>query len=633
MLKLYRSTAAFLSIFTFTSSSYAIDNINDPVGEAVSIISQVPDNSHVKYYNANYWRSNEEEVQNENKLPSLAELRQQVIEQEKRILIDFSQISDDQIRADMHGNVRKTYGVGFSNNFIIISKHKGELLFTSFDKPDKIDLTLLDAPKDTHLKTSEKSDPEIKALDGKETKTLPHIAFYLNVNRVISDDECTFVNSSLWKKKGTRPFCQDAHISLIYRVNLMRSLQYGVVGSATPNAKIVRISLDDESTGAGIHLNDKLNYQVSEFLNSKPNSYFREWSTDAVAQDYRFNFNTSNDKAQVLKTIPANNINADYEHREISEFELGISAEGEVDKKGPKAKLEASASYKQSRWLTYKTKDYGIERSTKNDQNVSFMWNREQYATAASLLNRKTDAIWVNTYPVDVNRINPISFASFVPKVDVIYKASPKEVGTTDFKIDSSVNIRPIYNAAYSHYYVIGGHQSYHGFENNIRRRVNKLASFTVDWDHPVFTGGQPVNLQLASFNNRCIEVANDGTLSANNCNNQASQQSFIYDQLGRYVSAAEPELCLDGESLTALKPCNQNLSQRWEWKGDSDELTNVYTREVLGHDTKSGTLGLYVTGNEGVSLHTITSYTDLFTQPATINSATDKQGFVESLR
>ncbi|MBF4382146.1 leukocidin family pore-forming toxin, partial [Vibrio anguillarum] len=68
---------------------------------------------------------------------------------------------------------------------------------------------------------------------------------------------------------------------------------------------------------------------------------------------------------------------------------------------------------------------------------------------AESMMNRSTDAIWVNTYPVDTNRINPIGYASFVPKMDVIYKAAPNATGITEFTIDSSVNIRPIYNGAY----------------------------------------------------------------------------------------------------------------------------------------------------------------------------------------
>ncbi|MCG6282578.1 leukocidin/hemolysin toxin family protein, partial [Vibrio diabolicus] len=143
----------------------------------------------------------------------------------------------------------------------------------------------------------------------------------------------------LWKSdKGRRSFCHDANISLIYRVNLERSLQYGIVGSATPDAKIVRISLDDDSTGAGIHLNDQLSYRQFGADYVTLDAYFREWSTDAIAQDYRFAFNASNNKAQVLKTFPASNVNANFERKEVSGFELGVSGGVEADSKGPKGK-------------------------------------------------------------------------------------------------------------------------------------------------------------------------------------------------------------------------------------------------------------------------------------------------------
>src|SRR5690606_41153628 len=66
-----------------------------------------------------------------------------------------------------------------------------------------------------------------------------------------------------------------------------------IVGSATPDAKIVRISLDDDSTGAGIHLNDQLSYRQFGADYVTLDAYFREWSTDAIAQDYRFAFNAS----------------------------------------------------------------------------------------------------------------------------------------------------------------------------------------------------------------------------------------------------------------------------------------------------------------------------------------------------
>ncbi|MEK6213126.1 MAG: leukocidin family pore-forming toxin, partial [Vibrio fluvialis] len=411
---------------------------HDPVGAAVSILSQVSDSSQVNYYNAQYWQANDTDM------PTLAQLRQFVVQEKQRILMDFSQIENSEERAVMQAQFRQQYGMSFSSLFVLVTEHKGELLFTPFDAADDVNPALLEAPA---AKRVRRSLSDTQRVSGGEANTLPHVAFYINVNRAISDEECTFDNSWLWKSdKGRRSFCHDANISLIYRVNLERSLQYGIVGSATPDAKIVRISLDDDSTGAGIHLNDQLSYRQFGADYVTLDAYFREWSTDAIAQDYRFAFNASNNKAQVLKTFPASNVNANFERKEVSGFELGVSGGVEADSKGPKGKLEARASYSQSRWLTFNTQDYRIERSTKNAQNISFSWARQQYATAESLLNRSTDALWVNTYPVDVNRINPIGYASFVPKMDVIYKASPSESGSTEFVIDSSVNIRPIYN-------------------------------------------------------------------------------------------------------------------------------------------------------------------------------------------
>ncbi|UTZ42908.1 leukocidin family pore-forming toxin [Vibrio campbellii] len=602
MPKFNRSAIAIMTILSAISSPTLLANINEPSGEAANIISQAADSHAMKYYNAADWQAED------NALPSLAELRDLVINQQKSVLFDFSQNTDADGQAEMQAQFRKTYGVGFANQFIFITEHKGELLFTPFEHSEEVDPKLLEAPLTT------RSGLKSTAPTNSETSTLPHVAFYISVNRPISDEECTFDNSWLWKdEKGSRPFCKDANISLIYRVNLERSLQYGIVGSATPNAKIVRISLDDDSSGAGIHLNDQLSYRRFGASYTTLDAYFREWSTDAIAQDYRFVFKTSNNKAEILETFPIDNLNVKYEKRKQSGFELGVTGGAEVSEDGPKAKLEARASITQSRWLTYNTQDYRVERNAKNAQTVSFTWNRQEYATAESLLNRSTDALWVDTYPVDVNRISPLSYASFVPKMDVIYKASDTETGSTDFIIDSSVNIRPIYNGAYKHYYVVGAHQSYHGFENSPRRRITKSASFTVDWDHPVFTGGRPVNLQLASFNNRCVQVDAQGRLTANTCDDQQSAQSFIYDQLGRYVSASNTELCLDGAALDVLQTCNQNLTQRWEWRKNTDELTNVYSGESLGHDKQTGELGLYASSNDAVSLRTITAYTNVF--------------------
>ncbi|MCY9843143.1 leukocidin family pore-forming toxin [Vibrio caribbeanicus] len=600
-----RKTLGAIAVMSGLMFNTAQAEIHQPQGSAVGMLSGLQDSSQINYVNANYWLIGDDTP------PTLAAIRDKVINQKLRYFVDFSLIQGQQQKAHANALLRKSLGLAFDKDFLIISEHKGELLFTPLDNKDDPNINLLDAAKEK-LSRQRRSLANNRPGTVVETNSLPHVSFYLTVNKSISDSECTFPNSHLWDK-GERVFCDNPNISLIYRVNLERSLQYGTTGSATPDAKIVRISLDDDTTGSGIHLNDELDYHFSKAGYVTLDAYFRDWSTDAIAQDYQFEFNASNNKAEILKTFPRENLNSEFQVRDVSGFTLGVSGSLEGSSDGPKGKLEASASYNQSRWITFNTYDYRVERSTKNPQNIRFKWDRDQYKTAESLLSKWTNPLWNEDYPLDTQLINSIGYASFVPKMDIIYKAAPDETGTTEFTIDSSVNIRPIYNGAYKHYYVVGGHQSYHGFENGVRRRVSKSANFTVDWEHPVFTGGRPVNLQLGSFNNRCVEVGNDNTVSTSECDETKTSQSFIFDQLGRYVSAINVNKCLDGNSLEQLKTCNSNLSQRWEWEKDSDRLTNIFSHQQLGHNKTTGELGLFSGEDDQVSLRTITSYTNVF--------------------
>ncbi|MGY5538182.1 leukocidin family pore-forming toxin [Vibrio brasiliensis] len=585
---------AILASLAFINTAQA--NINEPQGRAVQMLSSLQDSSQVRYFNADYW------LTNENNIPSMKTANDDILNQNHRYLVDFSMIEDEEQKQQAKSMLRQQIGLTFDSDFLIVSRYKGKLMFSPVDSEDDPNVSNLELSTETDTSSFVRSE---------NTAALPHVAFYLNVNRRITFDECRFQKSRLFGSPNTKKYlCSYPNISLIYRVSLARSLQYGTTGSATPDAKIVRISLDDESSGAGINLNNKLDtHRTYNRTSATSNAYDTEWVTDAIAEDYRFTFNASNSKAQVLKTFPRSNINSQYEVREVSGFELGISGNLE----NAKRKLEAKASYNQSRWLTFNTSDYRVERNTNGPRNITFKWNREQFRTAASLMNKRTDTVFVwDRYPVDLNRISPISYSGFVPKMDVIYKANANETGTTRFTIESSVNMRPFYHGRYYHYYFFGNHFSYHSFEDTPRRRVGVNTSFTVDWTHPVFTGGRPVNLQLASFNNRCIQTSSNGTLSTRNCLSNSAQQSFIYDQFGRYVSTTNKK-CLDGESLGRLQPCAMKLSQRWEWLENSDNLNNVFFDQKLGHDKTTGNLGLYNYDDSQVSVRTMTSFTNLF--------------------
>ena len=457
--------------------------------------------------------------------------------------------------------------------------------------------------------------------DSKEDddQTVPNIAFYLNIQYQIPSSKSTFYNSTLWHKKGERNFCDNPHISLIFQVNLQRSLTYGTSGGSTPDAKIVRISADENTGGAGIHLNDSLSWKEYYAPYTTLDAYFREWSSSAIAKDYTVNINASSGKASVLKTCPANNVNHEYSFTDMSGFTLGITGGVEGDKNGPKAKLEASASYTQSRSISFETHDYKMERFTDGPQNIRFTFSREQYPVASSLLNRGTDALWVDTFPADLSRVHAMGYASFVPKLDVVYSASPNETGKTDFSVEASVQIMPIYHGAYKHYYVVGAHQSYHGsgFDKEGNRALTTKV-FTVDWEHPVFTGGRPVNLQSTAYPDKCIEVDSSGNIALKTGDITSAAQSFIYDNLGRYISTTNLNMCLDGSNLNKLQPSSTSLTQRWQWQEGTNYLTNVYSNKKLGVDTTTGMLGLYDGDSGTINTNIVTAFTELFSAAST---------------
>ncbi len=121
---------------------------------------------------------------------------------------------------------------------LIITKHKGELMFSPIDGDDDPSIALLETNDNIDL--TERIE---EVLSKDEHKSLPHLSFYLKVNRNITPQECTFRSSTMWHERGKRRYCESANISLIYRVNLQRSFAYGAGGTETPDAKIVRISL------------------------------------------------------------------------------------------------------------------------------------------------------------------------------------------------------------------------------------------------------------------------------------------------------------------------------------------------------------------------------------------------------
>ncbi len=557
-------------------------------------------------------------------------LRHYVIDDGEKYLIDVVDRQSSRSVAEMRKAVQNLFGIAFDQDRLLVSRYKEQMLYTPYNSQDDITLpALIENLDEIDRRDQARSLRGYRAASGTDEQTsLPHLAFYINMFHPMTNEECTFPVSYVWPDTGTANFCERGNISLIYRVNWERSLQYGTTGSATPDAKIVRITLDDDVSGAGIHLNSRLGHRDTKPGYTGVNSWYRDWSTDVYAQSYELAIRASNDKAAILKTTPSSNINPQYEKTETSGFSLGVSAElgTENTREGAKGLLIPIAAYEQNRTLTFNTEEYSIQKATPSDREVLFTWERSEYASRDSLLSKGTDPVFDSyvTYPVDTSKISPIAYSNFTPRFDVIYKASSEETGTTTFYLDTTVQARPLYTGAFLYFYLIGAHVAYEAFEtDHLDQYITAHAGFTVDWNHPVFTGGYPVNLQLGSFNNLCLSYDNDFNLSPQECSLISKHQAFIYDAMGRYLSTLDTTMCLDSDDLTKLNRCDARLSQRWQWLEDSDHLQNMLSCHLLAHSTDTAVLmmtpiTLADADNKDLTLsrRTLTSFSSIYNIP-----------------
>jgi len=556
-------------------------------------------------------------------------MQHDITELGKQYFIDFSTAPSPAAKEALRKQFQEIVGIKFLTDWLVISEHKGELMYSPLSSSD---YTLLE-------RVVRRPNPTPHPRSGTGTGAtldsgLPHYSQYININRPITSEECRFRKT--WNSAdGYMTFCENAYISLIYRVNWMRSLQHGTSHSMTPDAKLVRISLDADSPGAGINLNQRMQFTqvrlqipgtVETGLAYSPFAYV--YTSSAIAKDYSFSIEASNSTASILKALPESNLNAAYNHELTSSLEVGATMSSD-----PKALLQAQATYTQSRALSYDTQDYQVARLTEGARKITFNWEREQYPTGESLVANSTSYLsGAGNTPLDVDKISPISYKNFVPNFDVIYFASPQAEGSTDFTIKSSVNLWPITAAARRE--SAAGLLPYYSFHSREPwqqyKRVEELTTFSVDWDNPIFTGGRPVNLQLGSFNNRCLSGMNDGSLKVEECNLKSKNQSFIFDNLGRYFNV-QLKTCLDASHLNKLQPCGSNLSQRWNWQSDSDHLENKFKQQNLAYDKwkvmnpvaqafGSGLIMTEKTTSESdsvVSMRFISVFTDVF-RPAT---------------
>ncbi|PMN09219.1 hypothetical protein BCT41_25550 [Vibrio splendidus] len=582
------------------------EGINIPVGESIHIMSDMVDNSDLVYINAKYWL---ESGIYSNGIENAIDL---IVNNGYRYLVDFSEIEGNKEKIKAKHVFRKVFGISLESDYIAITEHNHSVMFTEIKDRYDTNIPILSKPAPKRQKRSTSNTPVVHS-------PVPSISRYYNATKQITDSECDITwNTQLGDR--SRHLCKNANISLVYKINMQRSLAFGTIGSATPDAKIVRVGIDDSTTGAGISLNPEIYsmYLASRGIVWPSGGIESEWVSSAIAQNYTFEMMASNNKTSILRTIPATNLNVNYDKKEVSTFQFGIGGDVGADKTSPKISLNANASWTESKWLSYKTFDYAVTKSSKSPQHVSFKWSREQYNSPHAI--QKDESPYGVTvrknYFGRLHLINPIGYANFTPKMEVIYYSEPETTGTTDISISSSVGI-----TGYRYYSEIPSWEVlryYYPNEKDFKiKNVKKDIKFTVDWDNPVFIGGKPVNLQLGEFNNKCVSVNKNLSVNFDTCNISELKQSFIFDTLNRYQSTSQPGMCLDASNIKKVSPCSLKRTQRWKWIDDKDELENSFTGSSLGYTVNEGEIKLIPKEKKAEdninSVSMFSSYTDIF--------------------
>lgn len=608
---------------------YAININNDmyqPQGVAVHILSDIQDASKVIYINADYWQDN----------TSMSDIfynvSVDVLDKNKRYFIDFSNIGDVKKKNQAKQYLIQNTALSLTGDLIVISGFNGELMYTSLSGLYDPNIKILDAYYDLVIVPKLKPKPKTskaKALTLVDTVSLemtdkspsvPTLSFYVNVSHKVNPNDC-YINWNTADGKSPANLCKDANISLIYHVKLQRSVTFkNKQGSHTPDAKFVNISIGhviNHSQGAGIHLNNRL---YSKLLMSKGISWpsggpEAEWVSTAIAKSYRFKFSANNKKARVISTIPVSNVNANTNTTITTSRNFGVTS---MD---PTQILSGNYSHTETRSLSFDVHDYKIMKNSKGERNVSFIWERELYPTAESIRQYSIEGMSATlAYPGDLSKIHPIAYSGFTPSINVNFMASANAKGVTKFNINSAVEVTGF--RFRSHILGFFGIRTYYAKDSDSQSLTfAKNVSFLVDWEHPIFMGAKPVNLQVGHFNNKCISIDQNKRVLLTKCNRKDKRQGFIFDRIGRYISLAYNKHCFDGADLTVLKPCSLKQTQKWRWlnKSKSNQvLENQFKADLLAYSQLSSSLRLVDPDNQARDIDPlmITHFMGLFQLP-----------------
>lgn len=529
---------------------------------------------------------------------------QNALKSGKVVILDNT---ENYVDSEKNNQALNAFGVGFDAPVVIAHYRHGKLKFIPIELAEETEAqdgnlnTALTREEQNALllSTAKRTLEEISSLEY-ESKAESMVHQYSGGAPYIPEFSFTVEQKSINRKcylysaLNGSSFGSDYHdacdgkasISLVYHVDMIRSLSGHTSVGHTDDAKYVRISLDTQNgAGAGIHLADNVSQQHTWFQSW---AHRDEW-IGPFADSYQFKvypYNSATNDLTLLKHLPLQ-VNPETTYRETTGFNVGagVTAGAEVGSEGPKVSAGATAElgYTSSRMVIFTNNEYEVENNTQN-LTADWKWDRQYEERHCDWLTRRdfnncyfTRALWNSSWVFNKSKFSAISHKNFLPGLSVTYKAPGNKTDHTFFALEAKVKVMALGGKVIpSPLYWVANERA------RTWNTINTVTNVTINWGHPVFEPEPHVTLQSLNHNDACLDVAGWNTSDGApvqwwRCH-LGNNQLWGFDSQGRYKSRVAQNRCLNVENNKSLtvRSCNSSLNQKWRW--DGDKLLSRYT-------------------------------------------------------
>jgi len=584
------------------------------------------------------------------KLKKLQTLEAEILDAKKMYTFDFSDTANNKTEADeVDQEFLDAFGFSFDCGILIASHQNGMLTFTPVSNKTNPDLKDMGMKKKDVEKIIEEHAAEAEKADSRSTPPkdftdysgIPMIKF--QVQHIINIHRCTWTTAHHGQVNlcPTKPGEDGPGVHLVFEVSLFRSV---AIDGETIDNKYVRINCNSESCGAGFRLGDEISVIDKDDTVLETSKWGKGvsgmWTTSAIAREYWVSVSADGSKAK-LKDKKPEQVDTGHEMTIGSSQTVGVN--GGVE--GNTANAGVSAEKTEEKTLSFHLQDYTME-TRHSRQKAKWVYGRsngrkyaqDYIAEGYDTMSFKggTGGGWEFDQFTTVNNellsVNSQSYSGFTPQFDATFITNDggSTRGTTKFSITSGVWATPFVfwetystGIAFSTYAYHGYNEQYGDEELEKTFRQEFTKKFTVNWDHPVFSGYKPVYIHPQGFNDRCITVNSQGGVSFEKVDTESVFQAFLYKRDYHLESVSKRGYCLDSTNLMQLQRCNAVLSQKWQWqekfvdaRGKKHFTDYLYPRVAnngdkrLGVDTSREELGLFTeqdaNGNGNININVI---------------------------